>query len=298
MRDFLVNKSNSTECELCSVDIKRPMIIPRSQSRRFADDRRKELHDLFWWGRIAVGTIATTLPVIFVWLLFKDIPASQLIEGTDNAIITKLALSLYYAAWLCGAPLDLKLQEQVYLIDPKRGAFPKSFLAIAPAFLAAAGVLLWAHQHEIYLAITLTCFFAVTTVLWFRVKYWALPVIKATREHYELDPDGNFEIEKVGIVRELITGDWQIYRHTALWIVLLIFNAVSISEFLRSHVANWLSVIVPGASAELLADRLPAFLLLIFVLATELSSWVMRLRAILALHIVDRLHAKYRLLLR
>jgi hypothetical protein len=274
------------------------MVVPRSQSRHFADERRKELHDLFWWGRIAVGAIATILPVIFVWLLFKDVPASQLIEGTDNVIITKVALSLYYAAWLVGAPADLRMQEKIYLIDPRRGAFPKSFLAITPAFLAAAGLLLWAQKHETYLAITLLCFFAVTTILWFRVKYWALPLIKATREYYELDPDGNFEIEKVGIVRELIIGDWQVYRHSALWILLLAFNAISISPIVRSHVAEWLSVIVPGVSPEAISARLPAFMLLIFVLATEISSWAMRVRAMLSLHIVDRLQRKYFLLRR
>jgi hypothetical protein len=220
------------------------------------------------------------------------------VDSLSKIAVTKVALGIYYFSWIFACRFDLKIQESVYLIDPNKGALPKSFFWLTPLFLLAAGALLWAADHDTYLAIFLSLFFIVDTVVWVFTRRWSLPVAAATKHHYVSNPERCYYVERIEVVEELMCGQYQIYRHAALFMLIVAFDIMILSDAARIYVADVIHIVVPQLSVRAITERLPATLLLLYVLACELSMWFMRVRAQFTLHVLEHLQAKYRLLAR
>jgi hypothetical protein len=217
-----------------------------------------------------------------------------LFESISKTILIKIAMGLYYFSWIFAAKFDLSIQESVYRIDPNKGALPRSFLWLTPLFLVGAVFLLWAADHETYLAIFLSLFFAIDCVLWFYVQRWSLPIAVETKEHYSLNPDRYFYVEKINVVEHLMCGRYQIYRHIVLFIVIVAFDAISFSAEYRAYTSMFISRFV-GIDQQSIFERLPGLALFFYVCVCEGSMWFMRAKARLSLHIIASLQTKYRL---
>lgn len=262
-------------------------------------DSYMRLQRVFWWARKAATIVAWILAGTFIWLQWKDyFSLRDVADSLSKTAIIKVALSIYYFSWIFACRFDLKIQESVYLIDPKKGALPKSFFWLTPLFLLVAGALLWAADHDAYLALFLSLFFIVDTVVWVFTRRWALPIAAATRDYHVSSPERCYYVERIAVVEELMCGQYQIYRHAALFVLILTFDIVTLSDATRIYVADVIHVVVPQLSLGEITDRLAATLLLLYVLACELSMWFMRVRAQFTLHVLEHLQAKYRLLAR
>jgi hypothetical protein len=266
---------------------------PESES-----DARKRLQRVFWWARQAVWAVATILAFAFLWLQWKDYLEGGLVDKVSKVVVIKLALGIYYFSWIFACRFDLKIQESVYIIDPNKGALPKSFFLLTPLFLVGAALLLWAADHETYLPYFITTFFAIDTVLWIYTRKWAIPIAEATRRHHSSNPERYFYIAQIDVVEELMCGKYQIYRHIALFALIAAFDMIALFDTPKEFISLLIHAVNSDISERSMSELLPAAFLLGYVLACELSMWFMRARALLSLKIIDRLHMKYRFVLR
>ena len=170
---------------------------------------------------------------------------------------------------------------------------------MTPVFLTGAAFLLWAADHETYLAIFLSLFFAIDCVLWVYTRAWSLPIADKTKEHYvaESDPDRYFHVEKIDVVVHMMCGNYQIYRHIALFVLIAAFDVISFSAESRTYASLFISSF-SGIGQQSVYERLPAVVLFIYVCVCEGSMWFMRAKALLSIHVIKGFQAKYKLSLR
>lgn len=137
-------------------------------------------------------------------------------------------------------------------------------------------------------------FFFVDCVLWVATKAWSHPVANANREYLQAHPDSEFHIEEINVVDHMMSGDYQIYRHVALFVLIVAFDVLSFSAVCRAFISGNVAR-VSGLTQEAVDDRLPAVALLVYVLACEGSMWFMRARAAMSLHILRDLRSRFTL---
>ncbi|WP_157643120.1 hypothetical protein [Bradyrhizobium sp. WSM4349] len=269
---------------------------PTSMQEATVDSYRR-LQRVFWVAHKAVTAVAWILGVTFLWLQWRSFLDPNLFDGISKTILIKLGMGLYYFSWIFAAKFDLNLQESVYLIDPSEGTLPRSFFWLTPLFLIGAAFLLWAADHETYLAIFLSLFFVIDCVLWSYTRAWSLPIAAATRERRALTPDRYFHVEKIDVVAYMMCGNYQIYRHIGLFVLLVVFDMIVVSIDSRTYASSFISRYT-GISQQSVYERLPAIALFVYVCVCEGSMWFMRAKARLSIHIIDGLQAKYELSLR
>jgi len=257
-----------------------------------------QLQPVFWWARKAVTIVATILFGTFVWLQWRNyLTNTDFLDSIDKSLIIKVALGIYYFSWVYACRFDLKVQEDVYLKDPNKGTLPRSFFWLTPLFLVGGGALLWAADHDVYyLAIFMSVFFVIDSVTWVALRNWAVPIAEATKKHFERNPNRYFYAERIDVVRNLLCGNYQIYRHIVLFALLVGFDAIALFEQPRAEVAAIVHRLDSGIPVGSIIYLMPALSLLVYVVVCEGSMWFMRARAKLALHIIDRLYRKYRLI--
>ncbi len=247
---------------------------------------------LAWW---AAGAIAFILAASFLWLQWKNYVNHAVFNSINKTMLIQFALSVYYVSWLFAVRFDLKAQKSVYRVDPKQGRLPWSFFVLTPAFLLVAWFLLWASAHEKYLAIFLSLFFLVDCALWVGMRAWSHPVADATREYRGARPNPYFQIEEINVVDHMMNGQYQIYRHIALLVLIAAFDTLSFSKEWRAYVSGYIGELL-GLSQWSIDDKLTAIVLLIYVLACEGSMWFMRARAAISLHILRDLKSRFSLM--
>lgn len=87
--------------------------------------------------RIAGGVLV----LLFGWLKLNNEAVGRALSGSSPEFLLRVALALYYLAWVLGATNDTNEQELAYAVPPSSAAFPKGGYMAAASLVAALAFL-------------------------------------------------------------------------------------------------------------------------------------------------------------
>lgn len=248
--------------------------------------------NLAWWAYQSIKVIGGLLLLFFAWLQVKDIPLGTLVQNTRPEFLIKATLILYYASWITGCTFDTRIQQKVYVADPKRGQITVDLLAAIGGFFVVAFALFWASSHQQYFAFVLLAFVAVNAVGWMLIVGRVKPIISASREVF-LQRENFFRLEQLAVVREYMTGNWQVRKFIAMVIVILFASALSSFDSLRISLGTVIETFATSVPPNTMAGLLPDLCILFFVLMAEGWIWTKREKVRSILAAIDDLRQRY-----
>jgi hypothetical protein len=243
-----------------------------------------------------ITTVTAVIALAFVGLAIKDIPITAL-SNANPEIIQIAILSVYISCWAYGTSIDTKVQAGIYADDPGGGHVRAGSVA-AVAFLAAISVILLSvRSNELYFAVALAAFTTIDMLGWLYLRYRLLPpIIKASRSKftekgYE-DYYGQIILNKV---ESQIIGNWKWRRQIALSAIVLSMVLIAVFPRLHEIIGENIHKLVPALPSETSKALLPDFLLLMFVLVSELWHFALRLDTFLTIRVLNEMEEKFTL---
>ncbi|WP_409190670.1 hypothetical protein [Bradyrhizobium sp. RDM4] len=146
-----------------------------------------------------------------------------------------------------------------------------------------------------YFALALAAFTTIDVLGWLYLRYWLLPgIIKASRDKFEDEDDyyGQIILNKVA---SQIIGDWKWRRQIPLALIVLLIILIAVFPRLHEIVAENVHKLVPALSSETIRPLLQDFLLLAFVLVSELWHFGVRLSTLLTIRVLNEMEEKFTL---
>jgi|HubBroStandDraft_6_1064221.scaffolds.fasta_scaffold365908_1 hypothetical protein len=255
-------------------------------------DEKESVHNLAWWAFQAIRIIGGILLVFFGWLQLRFVPILTYVQNTPPEALVKAALIIYYASWITGATFDTRIQDKVYISDPKRGEITLNLIAAIVGFFVVAFALVWASSHQQYFAVVLLSFVVLNITGWALIIARVKPIIEATRSNF-LVRDNFFRIEQLRLIEEHMTGKWQIHRFAAMLAVVLVAILIYYSSATRFFLARLIESSPIGLPSNTVAELLPATMYLTFVVMAESWIWIKRENVRSTLFALDRLRKRY-----
>jgi hypothetical protein len=241
-----------------------------------------------------ITTVTAIIALGFVGLALKDIPITAL-SNANPEIIQVAILSVYISCWAYGTSMDTKIQGGIYADDPEGGRV-RTGSVVAVAFLAVISVILLSvRSNELYFALALAAFTTIDVLGWLYLRYWLLPpIIKASRDKFENEDDyyGQIILNKVA---SQIIGDWKWRRQIPLTLIVLSMVLIAVFPRLHEIVAENVHRLVPALPSETIRLLLQDFLLLAFVLVSELWHFALRLNTFLTIRVLNEMEEKFTL---
>jgi hypothetical protein len=241
-----------------------------------------------------ITTVTAVIALAFVGLAIKDIPITAL-SNANPEIIQIAILSVYISCWAYGTSIDTKVQAGIYADDPGGGRV-RAGSVVAVAFLAAISVILLSvRSNELYFAVALAAFTTIDVLGWLYLRFRLLPpIIKASRSKFERDEDyyGQIILNKV---ESQIIGNWKWRRQIALSAIVLSMVLIAVFPRLHEIIAGNIHKVVPALPSETSKALLQDFLLLMFVLVSELWHFALRLDTFLTIRVLNEMEEKFTL---
>lgn len=253
---------------------------------------RADVDKLAAKARFSIKIIGGALAAFFIWRQLKEFPLIPLLESTQAGFVFRLGLTVYYFSWIFGANFDVSVQQSVYVRDANHGRLGWRDFGMIVVFGAVAALFLWASNEEKRFAPALSAFVIMNLVGWRVMVTRVISTIQMSLLTYGQD---FFEIERLHIVRNYITGDWQRFRFLALCAIVLFVDAVSFFAPVRSMVSSAIASLVSGLNETIISPLLPALIFVMFLVIAEVSIWIMRGKTWMSLSLIDDLKAKYRI---
>jgi hypothetical protein len=232
------------------------------------------------------------LVLFFGWLELKDHFFMPAVESIHPEVLRKGTLAVYYASWIFGTNFDLTAQQAVYVKDPGRGAMSKVAIAALLSFAVVAAVLLWASDSDQRFAGALAIFLAANIAGWAYIVRRVKPIIDASGKYYKAERDFA-EFERLHIVANYISGNWQWHRFAVMCVLVAIVLFACFTRaptVIEALVRNFMSTLPSGIVSSLLPD----LSLILFVLIAETWIWIMRARTQAFLNVIFVLKKIYR----
>ena len=159
------------------------------------------------WARIFIWVISGTLVIFFAWIQLKDVPFIEIAEKTPPEALTTTALIIYYACWIGGANFDVKIQQKVYVADPKRGHITADTIIVTTIFLIVTALLLWASKNAKAFAVLLALFVVANILGWRHIVKRVGPAIISSRAKFK-QRNNIFRLEQLHLVENYMAGPW------------------------------------------------------------------------------------------
>lgn len=230
--------------------------------------------------RTIIRILAGALAFSFAWLKFSGIPLPDLNNDNNATIILRIALILYYSAWLGGVLLDSRDEEDILLTTPYNGKLPFVGLGLCALITAVFGLMCWVDTYHRFL-IVLFIFWIVDKFSWMYMSIQIIqPSVKASRIKYEEDNDQLF-IEQLDQISGFFKNNWHWWRFGfgLLYIgVLIVFANTSLGDTVVNKI-DFLSTATFFSVG-----------ILIFIIVFEVWVWFFRLRR----HFIFRFITKFR----
>jgi hypothetical protein len=147
--------------------------------------------------------------------------------------------------------------------------------------------------NELYFSLALLAFTSLDLATWFYLRRSFLPlIIEASRKKYKSQGDCYGQI-KLEIVVFQIVGNWKLWRHGSLFAIVIVMVLIALSprlkSFLSSEAHSIFSAITPDTTRRLLQD----FLLLLFLIVSEISYLAVRMRTLLAIRLLNEMESRF-----
>ena len=147
--------------------------------------------------------------------------------------------------------------------------------------------------NEFYFSLALFVFtaFDITTWLYLRLSFLP-PIIEATRARYKADHDeyGLLQLETVVF---LVIGNWKWWRQGTLFSIVALMVLMAISGRSRDFVSSEAHVLLPAVPFDAIRSLLPDFILLMFLLVSELWLFAVRLKTLIALRLLNDMEHRF-----
>lgn len=181
----------------------------------------------------------------------------------------------------------------MYLVDPRGGRIRAGAIIAVAALAAISIALLLVRKNELYFSVALALFTSVDISAWLYLRYIYLPpIIEATQRRYEDERD-YFGLIKLDFIKKQILGDWKWYRQFAMTAVII---CMIISAFIPSMKYGIATILVRLLSAlsfyvntHAMSSLVQDFLLLTFIMVSEVWHWLFRLRTYWTIRVVSDL---------
>lgn len=238
--------------------------------------------------RLIIRCTAGIMGLAFGWLELNREDVGRALSGSSPEMLLRIALALYYLAWVMGTINDTNEQEHAYIIGPTRRTTAAGAITAAATLGLVFGALCWVNSARVF-AVVLAAFL-VTNFVWWRIL--AMRIIKGpiTQSEQRYCEEGNF----LGLVvlenmRHYIAGEWQWWRFGAGGVMvaaILVVALAGIPESLSNH---------PVFGNR---DRTLGMMMLAYVVGFEFWIWFERLKLNLARRTLMSLGSRYHLTIR
>ncbi len=260
-------------------------------------DSKGHIDELAFRARLSIKIVGGILALIFTWLQFKEYPLAPFVESTQPELLRKLTLAVYYFCWVFGTSFDVSTQQAVYVSDPKKGRMSWDTIAAVLTLLLVVGILLWASDDDKKFAAVLTVFVLANIGLWLYLLRRVEPIIRASESFYRKEKDF-FELERLHVVRDYISGSWQWHRFVAMCAIVIAADLVCFVDPVRQTLSTIIHSYLPDLSTDVISSLLPDFSLVVFVLVAESWIWTIRVRTRTSMNVMSVLKEKYKMTLR
>jgi hypothetical protein len=267
---------------------KRQMARPTNRHGRDSIDK---IASFAHWS---ISAVTTLIALVFAGISLKEIPYGTVLSLTNPAYVQAAILTIYVACWAVGTNIDTSNQKSVYLVDPKGGHVRTGWLLAVGGIAVIAVVLLYVRNNEWYLALALAVFSAIDVSAWLYLRYSFLPpIIAATAKKYQQEPD-YYGLVRLRTIVAQILGNWKWYRQVFLTAIIVLMLVTAFDPSLADAISQWTEHHLPvpaGSIRPLFQD----FLLLCFLLISEIWHFALRLKTFLAVQTLSELEASYSL---
>jgi hypothetical protein len=242
----------------------------------------------------SIWVVTTLIALVFAGISLKEIPYGTLLSQTNPAYFQAVILTIYISCWAIGTNIDTSTQKSIYLVDPKGGHVRTGwFLAVGGIALISV-IILYLRDNEQYFALALAAFSAIDVLTWLYLRFLFLPpIIDATEKKYKHKPD-YYGLVRLQIIRAQILGNWKWYRQVFLTAIIVLMLVTAFDPPLEDAISQWTEHRLPvpaGSIRPLFQD----FLLLCFVMISEVWHFTLRLRTFLAIRLLSKLETSYSL---
>ncbi len=260
-------------------------------------DTRQDVHKLF--GRRAplfVSVAAAAFGVcglIFTWLQIFEITVAAAVNNMRPDTLTRIALIIYYNAWLWAQPVEFAMSLKVYIAAPDRGRIPKDFFVSLP-FLVLAGLLLFFVAGDArHVSFALALFWLIDVYLWQRVRAEAKKWRERSAEIYR-NEGARVRLEQLLCYTDrYLRGNWQYFRFFVMALMLAVILTVANFPDYRSTISDYLNREFNAIPAAKWETFVPGLLILVYIMIGEIWSWSFRIRAVHQIRFLDELRQHY-----
>ena len=242
----------------------------------------------------SIWAVTTLIAVVFAGISLKEFPYGTVLSQANPAYFQALILTVYISCWAIGTSIDTSNQNSIYLIDPKGGHVRTGWFVAVGGIAVISVVLLYVRDNEWHLALALAVFSTIDVLAWLYLRYSFLPpIIEATARNYQDWPD-YFGLARLQIIVAQILGNWKWYRQIFLTAIIVLMLVTAFDPSLADAISQWAEVRLPvpkGSIRPLFQD----FLLLCFLLISEVWHFGLRLKTLLAVQLLNELETSYSL---
>jgi hypothetical protein len=236
--------------------------------------------------RSFVRILAAMLALIFGWLKLQGVPLPRLESDGVALLLLRLALVIYYFAWLSGVLFDTRVEEEVLYAAPQKGKIPPIAYGICVLVVVVFGVLCWVKNYPQFIVV-LTFFWVVDILGWryYLVARLIQPAMQESLETYKAE-GAYFLVEQARQLEAYIAGSWKWAR---FWAGLGFIGVLAVLAFTRG------AEIVAQRAGFLSASALLSLGILLWVLSMEGWIWYHRLRSTFVIRYLEEMKTRYRL---
>jgi hypothetical protein len=264
------------------------LLTSDSPQRKSIDTGRKAAEQLNKNAQTAINTAAIVLPLIFTYLSFRGVPIMDVVKAISDTsvanILWKCVLAIYFLLWVLGTRTDAEDQATVYRYAPNKGRLPFSSLGVIAVLVVFGAILLYSRNFEEF-TIALAAFFLADWLAWrYLVRRIIRPIATASRELYVQEGD-IIGAEKLAIIERRICGTWKWWRNSVGGVIILLLAFIALLKR-DGQALPWLDPVVSW-------EFIQVMVMTIYVLIMESWIWIERLRAKVALQLLDDLGERY-----
>lgn len=236
--------------------------------------------------------IAAAFLSIFAYLIFNDIQASSIVTPIAAGIIWRLALFIYYWAWVAGVTFDTNKQEEAYVSLPGKGKWPAQAFGALAVFVGMAYVLLDSRDNVVYFSLALTAFVATDHAIWFYLRSFLRESIAESRQLYTQERLW-YELEILNTVEEQVFGRWKFYRLIFGVLIVIIADVYAFSPAFQNAAGGLVTRLFPWLSVAEAGAVFYSVLIFLFVMVMEVWHWFMRARTFVRVRTLEELSDVY-----
>lgn len=245
--------------------------------------QKKKQLAIFKKTRLIITIIAGILGLYYGFLQLSGVEVGPFINDEFANVLMKIALFIYYLAWLNGLLMDLKDEEAIFILPPNKGKFTASAVVMILC-IAIFFFLLCLFKSKQIFALFLDVFMIINILSWRFLINFISDSVKDNKEFYNSENKHFKFIYLRLMVDDYLKGSWQWWRFGVGVVILIGLNILVFTDL-----AQVISTDLKLTSVELVK----AIVFILFILVSEGWIWYMRLQRRISIELIDSLDEEY-----